>query len=518
MCDHDYGDDQDCHCGMKAVVVGLDEGSLSDDSDEDAWYEAMMEASPGESNIEESDLKMLKKIACENNAGSGDSEDEWLEAMLEAAPDDTFQREKHLGVPNTDISNSNHTIISNDHCTRTSMSSRNRSSSCCVEDKKSGGENTGHARIPKHMDWESYHAQNGDSGTIRGEDDPVWEVLRKWAKCTKEGADNNNCKQSLSSIEDVEVITPSKERALIHILRDFLPVSIHVYGIVSSPKWEREKWRVFADNVDESFGCCVCMKPSTDVIEICAIGKVSACVDMIVQLLGSKPFASKPTVMFAGLHAELAHELFVNQRVLHTGYSFAHDEPCSMYMQLGPLSPSSSSLRSSLQMHQTDVINGIPVAGDNSDGGTAALPKGFVFDRVRGCDLDIIHTNWKFGSEHNRTYVEMLIKNFPSVCIRPVPSATTMAQPPPVCWILKNVDGSFGLLHTLSSHRGKGFASRLVMYASKELGSDISNFCYIEEDNDTSRKVFQRNGYVKVANISWVFFHDSATVPLSTVE
>lgn len=106
--------------------------------------------------------------------------------------------------------------------------------------------------------------------------------------------------------------------------------------------------------------------------------------------------------------------------------------------------------------------------------------------------VDLVNKTWKFGGDEKgyRT-IENLISNFPSCCI-------TDGQGQPVSWILVYDYCALGILYTLPEHRGKGLAKILISILAKKLHAEgYPVYCYIEEDNVLSYKLFRNIGFIE---------------------
>lgn len=105
--------------------------------------------------------------------------------------------------------------------------------------------------------------------------------------------------------------------------------------------------------------------------------------------------------------------------------------------------------------------------------------------------VDLVNNTWKFGgNEKGYNHVKYLISNFPSRCI-------TDEQGQPVSWVLLYDYCAMGLLYTLPEHRGKGYAKVLVSTMAKHLSAEgFPIYCFIEEDNVVSHRLFESVGFI----------------------
>ncbi|XP_075933474.1 glycine N-acyltransferase-like protein 3 [Anarhichas minor] len=106
--------------------------------------------------------------------------------------------------------------------------------------------------------------------------------------------------------------------------------------------------------------------------------------------------------------------------------------------------------------------------------------------------VDLVNKTWKFGGNKlSYMNIKNLISNFPSCCI-------TDGQGQPVSWILVYDYCSLGLLYTLPEHRGRGYAKVLVSTMARRLHTEgYPVYCFIEEDNMVSYKLFKNLGFIE---------------------
>ncbi|KAK5908279.1 hypothetical protein CgunFtcFv8_016351 [Champsocephalus gunnari] len=118
--------------------------------------------------------------------------------------------------------------------------------------------------------------------------------------------------------------------------------------------------------------------------------------------------------------------------------------------------------------------------------------------------VDLVNKTWKFGgNKQGYRNIENLISNFPSCCI-------TDGQGQPLSWILVYDYCALGLLYTLPEHRGKGYGKVLVSAMAKRLHSQgYPVYCFIEEENDTSYKLFKNLGFIEEPSYraAWLEFN-----------
>lgn len=118
-----------------------------------------------------------------------------------------------------------------------------------------------------------------------------------------------------------------------------------------------------------------------------------------------------------------------------------------------------------------------------------------VASRVSSLDLshaDLVNKTWKFGSnEKSYNTIKNFIASFPSCCILD-------EQGRPVSWLLLYDYCAMGLLYTLPEHRGRGLAKLLISTMARRLRAEgFPVYCYIEEENTLSYKLFTQMGFTE---------------------
>ncbi|XP_034538654.1 glycine N-acyltransferase-like protein 3 isoform X2 [Notolabrus celidotus] len=105
---------------------------------------------------------------------------------------------------------------------------------------------------------------------------------------------------------------------------------------------------------------------------------------------------------------------------------------------------------------------------------------------------ELVNQTWKFGNnEQGFRNIKNLISNFPSCCI-------TDDQGQPVSWILLYDYCALGILYTLPEHRGKGYAKVLIRSMARKLHAEgYPVYCFIEEENALSYKLFKNLGFTE---------------------
>ncbi|KAM9476919.1 glycine N-acyltransferase-like protein 3 isoform 2-T2 [Clarias gariepinus] len=119
--------------------------------------------------------------------------------------------------------------------------------------------------------------------------------------------------------------------------------------------------------------------------------------------------------------------------------------------------------------------------------------------------VDLVNRTWKYGmGEFSGRLIRNMIVNFPSFCVLD-------AEGRPVSWILTYASGGMGMLYTLLEHRRKGYAKALVTIMAKKLHSEgYPVYCLIEEDNETSYRLFTSLGFTTDPSyrVAWLECND----------
>ncbi|XP_048029203.1 glycine N-acyltransferase-like protein 3 [Megalobrama amblycephala] len=116
---------------------------------------------------------------------------------------------------------------------------------------------------------------------------------------------------------------------------------------------------------------------------------------------------------------------------------------------------------------------------------------GLRFSPLTEAQAHLVNSTWKYGGDSN-SYNSVLnyISHNPSLCV--IEEGGTE----PVSWLLVYQHAALGLLYTLPQHRRKGYAKLLVSILAKSLlerGHPV--YCFVEEENDTSYKLFTSLGF-----------------------
>ncbi|XP_041107953.1 glycine N-acyltransferase-like protein 3 [Polyodon spathula] len=114
---------------------------------------------------------------------------------------------------------------------------------------------------------------------------------------------------------------------------------------------------------------------------------------------------------------------------------------------------------------------------------------------------ELVNKTWSYGgTQISYRSVKNYILNFPNFCILDECGS-------PVAWILLYQHCALGLLYTLPEHRRKGYARVLVTVMCKHLLSQgYPVYCFIEEDNEASYRLFKSLGFEEDPDYRAVWF------------
>lgn len=104
--------------------------------------------------------------------------------------------------------------------------------------------------------------------------------------------------------------------------------------------------------------------------------------------------------------------------------------------------------------------------------------------------IPLVNKTWKFGDgKYSTKFIKNMICHFPSCCI-------LGNDGQPVAWVLSYAHCAMGMLYTLPEHRQQGYAKIVISAMSQKLhrqGCPV--FCFIEEENKVSFKLFTSLGF-----------------------
>uniref|UniRef100_A0A3B3RLU1 Glycine N-acyltransferase-like protein n=1 Tax=Paramormyrops kingsleyae TaxID=1676925 RepID=A0A3B3RLU1_9TELE len=116
--------------------------------------------------------------------------------------------------------------------------------------------------------------------------------------------------------------------------------------------------------------------------------------------------------------------------------------------------------------------------------------KGYQIGPLSVEHADLVNSTWKYGGNQNSyNSVRNYISNYPSWGVMD-------GSGRPVSWVLLYHHSALGLLYTLPEHRCKGYAKMLISIMAKqlyEMGYPV--YCFVEEDNEVSYRLFTSLGF-----------------------
>ncbi|XP_027134294.1 glycine N-acyltransferase [Larimichthys crocea] len=114
----------------------------------------------------------------------------------------------------------------------------------------------------------------------------------------------------------------------------------------------------------------------------------------------------------------------------------------------------------------------------------------------------LVNQTWKFAKNDEAVrMIRNMLANFPSCCVLD-------AEGKPVSWIMSYPTCAMGMLYTLPEHRGKGYAKVLVSTMAKRFHAEgYPVYCFIEEENVVSYKLFKSLGFTEDPSYRATWFH-----------
>ena len=139
----------------------------------------------------------------------------------------------------------------------------------------------------------------------------------------------------------------------------------------------------------------------------------------------------------------------------------------------------------------------------------------YCFSPLTAADAATVDANWKYRSHTSLDRIlGMIASGLPTLCCRcrrlglgdGKGDRQGDDQGELVAWVLTNLNGSIGMLHTSPQHRNRGLAKKLVtrllpLWLSAGLG--VAPFCYITPTNEASMRVFGSLGFRRRLDAAW---------------
>lgn len=120
-------------------------------------------------------------------------------------------------------------------------------------------------------------------------------------------------------------------------------------------------------------------------------------------------------------------------------------------------------------------------------------------------DAHLVDKYWKYSSPGTLAYMQFAVQHRPSCGISIVTENEQMQR---IAWAIVRQDGAISCLYTLPEHRGKQYAQqcitglmhRMVQFTQNQ----VAPFCYIVMGNTQSERVFEKLGFTRCGQITWV--------------
>uniref|UniRef100_A0A671YPE9 Glycine N-acyltransferase-like protein n=1 Tax=Sparus aurata TaxID=8175 RepID=A0A671YPE9_SPAAU len=126
------------------------------------------------------------------------------------------------------------------------------------------------------------------------------------------------------------------------------------------------------------------------------------------------------------------------------------------------------------------------------DSSLFCISSGISLSSLDESHIGVVNQTWKFAeSDGSVRMIRNMLASYPSCCVLD-------ADAKPVAWILTYMSCAMGMLYTLPEHRQKGYAKILISAMAKRLhaqGSPV--YCFIEEENVVSYKLFKNMGFTE---------------------
>ena len=110
---------------------------------------------------------------------------------------------------------------------------------------------------------------------------------------------------------------------------------------------------------------------------------------------------------------------------------------------------------------------------------------------MKRTDAVIIASKWPYTDSCSERYIEFVIDNMTTVCVRDDSRAL-------VGWMLQYTSGAMGMLHVLDGHRRLGLGKYMVQkLCRKLLDKGETAYSYIPLGNTASEKLHESVGFRK---------------------
>ena len=142
----------------------------------------------------------------------------------------------------------------------------------------------------------------------------------------------------------------------------------------------------------------------------------------------------------------------------------------------------------------------------------------YCFSPLTAADAATVDANWKYRSHSSLDRIlDMIASGLPTLCCRYRRlgdggedhrdiQGDDKREGELVAWVLTNLNGSIGMLHTLPQHRNRSLAKKLVTRLLPlwlDAGLGVAPFCYITPSNEASMRVFGSLGFCRRLDAAW---------------
>lgn len=120
---------------------------------------------------------------------------------------------------------------------------------------------------------------------------------------------------------------------------------------------------------------------------------------------------------------------------------------------------------------------------------------------------NLINDNWKFRNDASFLWIKSQCQSGKAFGTFSYYSSDSDDVKEPISWIMAYKHGALGLLKTREKWRGNGCAAACIKALSKHLLKfGITPYCFIEDFNHTSMRLFEKLGFEKTHDCSWITF------------
>ena len=115
------------------------------------------------------------------------------------------------------------------------------------------------------------------------------------------------------------------------------------------------------------------------------------------------------------------------------------------------------------------------------------MPTGIEITTLSPQEVDMVNSEWKFGTDETLPYIRWQIENFLSICIR--------SNGKVLGYGLQQWQGTIGMVFVKPEHRRKGISKFIALLAKKIHETDQPVFLYTDVENIASIASQKSIGY-----------------------